>query len=64
MGECQEQRVVIPPWFSEGDLNLVESLHEIHKILEKIIPEFDPNMPSSLKDHVRNLFLVIHLLNF
>jgi hypothetical protein len=63
MGEHPEHRVFITPWLSKGDLNLAEPLHEIPRKLENLLSKFDPNMPSSPEDHVKNLILVILVLN-
>jgi hypothetical protein len=54
---------VIPPWLSEGALNLAEPLHEMPRKPEKLLPKFDPDRPGSPEDHIKNLFLATHLLN-
>jgi hypothetical protein len=60
MGENQN---VIPPWMSQGALNLPGPMHEFPKHPERLLPKFDPDKACSPEDHVKNLFLATRLLD-
>jgi len=62
MGKREDRRVVIPPWLSEGALNLAKHLHEMPRKPKNILPKFDLDKPNSPEDHIKKLFLASRLL--
>jgi hypothetical protein len=56
MGENQNQIQVIPPWMSQGALNLDEPLHGLPKCPKTLLLRFDLKKYNSLEDHVKNSF--------
>jgi hypothetical protein len=53
MGENLNRRVVIPPWLSQGSLNLIEPMREIPKCPERLLPKFYLDKYGAPKDHIK-----------
>jgi hypothetical protein len=53
----------IPSWMSHGALNLGGKLHDLPKNLERILPKFYPDKSCAPKDHIKNFYLSMQLMN-
>jgi hypothetical protein len=57
MGDCQEQRIVIPPCISQVPLNFETPLHEMPQKYDKVLRKLHLDRLSSLEDHIKKLLL-------
>jgi hypothetical protein len=54
---------VILAWMYHGALNLPELMHDLHKHLKIFLTKFDMDKVCSPKDHIKNFYLEIRLLD-